>query len=137
MYLGMVNMPLYTGITVALLAVIQVVLMFRVIAHRGKTEVLIGTGGVESLEQRIRVHANFIENAPTFMVLLLLIEIMAGSTLWVAGLAGVFVVSRLAHAIGFSLSSGVTAGRLVGTLGSMLCLVAGAGYLFYLVLTRL
>ena len=66
-----------------------------------------------------------------------LVELMVGSTVWVAVLAAVFVVSRLAHAIGFSMSSGVTPGRLVGTLGSMICMVVASGYLVYLVVDKL
>ena len=137
MDLGLVHMPLYAGLTTAFLTVMQVVLMFRVIGMRGQSEVLIGTGGNDALELRTRVHGNFIENVPTFLIALVLIELMTGSTLWVAALAGIFVVSRLAHAIGFGLSSGVTPGRLIGTLGTMICKVVAAGYLTYLVVDKL
>lgn len=137
MDLELVHMPLYTGLTAAFLMVMQVVLMFRVIGLRGQAEVLFGTGGNEALEQRQRVHGNFIENAPTFLIGLALIELMVGSTLWVLVLAGVFVVSRIAHAIGLGMSTGVTPGRLVGILGTMICMVVAAGYLAYLVVDKL
>jgi uncharacterized membrane protein YecN with MAPEG domain len=137
MDLGLVHLPLYAALTTAFLTVMQVVLMFRVASMRGQTEVLIGTGGNEALEQRQRVHGNFIENVPTFLIGLALIELIAGSTLWVAVLAGVFVVSRLAHAIGLGMSSGVTSGRLVGSLGTMISMVVAAGYLAYLVVDKL
>ena len=137
MDLELVHMPLYTGLTAAFLMVMQVVLMFRVIGLRGQAEVLFGTGGNEALEQRQRVHGNFIENAPTFLIGLALIELMVGSTLWVLVLAGVFVVSRIAHAIGLGMSTGVTSGRLVGILGTMICMVVAAGYLAYLVIDKL
>jgi len=137
MDLELVHMPLYTGLTAAFLMVMQVVLMFRVIGLRGQAEVLFGTGGNEALEQRQRVHGNFIENVPTFLIVLALIELMVGSTLWVLVLAGVFVVSRIAHAIGLGMSTGVTPGRLVGILGTMICMVVAAGYLAYLVIDQL
>ena len=137
MDLESVHMPLYTGLTAAFLMVMQVVLMFRVIGLRGQTEVLFGTGGNEALEQRQRVHGNFIENAPTFLIGLALIELMVGSSLWVLVLAGGFVVSRIAHAIGLGMSTGVTSGRLVGILGTMICMVVVAGYLAYLVIDKL
>ena len=137
MDLESVHMPLYTGLTAAFLMVMQVVLMFRVIGLRGQAEVLFGTGGNEALEQRQRVHGNFIENAPTFLIGLALIELMVGSSLWVLVLAGVFVVSRIAHAIGLGMSTGVTSGRLVGILGTMICMVVAAGYLAYLVIDKL
>ena len=112
MDLELVHTPLYTGLTAAFLIVMQVVLMYRVIGLRGQAEVLFGAGGNEALEQRQRVHGNFIENVPTFLIVLALIELMVGSTLWVLVLAGVFVVSRIAHAIGLGMSTGVTPGRL-------------------------
>ena len=112
MDLELVHTPLYTGLTAAFLIVMQVVLMYRVIGLRGQAEVLFGTGGNEALEQRQRVHGNFIENVPTFLIGLVLIELTVGSTLWVLVLAGVFVVSRIGHAIGLGMSTGVTPGRL-------------------------
>lgn len=77
------------------------------------------------------------KNVPTFLIGLALIELIVGSTLWVAALAGVFVVSRIAHAVGLGMSSGVTPGRLVGTLGTMISMVVAAGYLTYLVVDKL
>jgi len=52
-------------------------------------------------------------------------------------LAGVFVVSRIAHAIGLGMSTGVTPGRLAGTLGTMICTLIAGGYLAYLVIGQL
>jgi uncharacterized membrane protein YecN with MAPEG domain len=135
--LGLVHMPVYAGLVAAILMVLQLVLMGRVIAARGQTEVLIGSGGVESLELKTRVHANLLENAPTFMVGYALLEMMAGSTLWVAVLGGIFVLSRILHAIGFSLNPGFSPGRFIGVIGSMLATLVTAGYLAYLVIQRL
>ena len=137
MDLELLRTPLYTGLTAAFLMVMQVVLMFRVMGQRGQAEVVFGTGGNEALEQRQRVHGNFIENVPTFLIVLALIELMVGSSVWVLVLAGVFVVSRIAHAIGLGTSTGVTPGRLVGILGTMICMLVAAGYLAYLVIDQL
>ena len=137
MDMELITTPLYTGLTAAFLMVMQVVLMYRVIGQRGQADVLIGAGGNEALEQRQRVHGNFIENVPTFLIGLALIELMVGSTLWVLVLAGVFVVSRIAHAIGLGMSTGVTPGRLAGTLGTMICTLIAGGYLAYLVIGQL
>jgi uncharacterized membrane protein YecN with MAPEG domain len=137
MDLGLVHMPLYTGLTATILMVLQVVLMFRVIGARGKNEVMIGTGDNAAMEQAIRVHGNLVENAPIFLIGMALIELIGGSSLWVMALGCVFVVSRLAHAIGFSMSVGVTPGRLAGTLGTMISIVVAAVYLAYLVINRM
>jgi uncharacterized protein len=137
MDMDLIHTPLYTGLTAAFLMVMQVVLMYRVIGQRGQADVLIGAGGNEALEQKQRVHGNFIENVPTFLIGLALIEMMVGSTLWVLVLAGVFVASRIAHAIGLGMSAGVTPGRLAGTLGTMICTLIAGGYLAYLVIGQL
>jgi|TARA_B110000196_G_scaffold6443_1_gene5762 uncharacterized membrane protein YecN with MAPEG domain len=137
MDLELVNMPLYTGLTAALLTIIQIGLMFSVIKMRGDAGVFIGSGGNEGLERRIRAHGNFIENVPTFLVCLMLIELMVGSTLLVALLGGVVLLARLAHAIALSANSGVTAGRLVGTVGTVIPMLVAAGYLVYQVVSKL
>jgi uncharacterized membrane protein YecN with MAPEG domain len=128
---------LYTGLTAALLTIIQIGLMFSVIKMRGDAGVFIGSGGNEGLERRIRAHGNFIENVPTFLVCLMLIELMVGSTLLVALLGGVVLLARLAHAIALSANSGVTAGRLVGTVGTVIPMLVAAGYLVYQVVSKL
>jgi len=137
MDLELVNMPLYTGLTAALLTIIQIGLMLTVIKMRGDAGVFIGSGGNDGLERIIRAHGNFIENVPTFLVCLMLIELMVGSTLLVAVLGGVVLVARLAHAIALSANSGVTAGRLVGTLGTVIPMLVAAGYLVYQVVSKL
>ena len=137
MDLELVNMPLYTGLTAALLTIIQIGLMFSVIKMRGDAGVFIGSGGNDGLERIIRAHGNFIENVPTFLVCLMLIELMVGSTLLVALLGGVVLLARLAHAIALSANSGVTAGRLVGTLGTVIPMLVAAGYLVYQVVSKL
>ena len=131
------NLPLYTALAAAALAVLQVILMARVIAQRGKTEQVIGDGGHEDLVRAIRTHGNLIENAPVFLVALLIAETIAGSNMVVLGLAVVFVLARLAHAFGLGTNSGVSVARFVGTLGTMLSTVTVAGYLAYLVITKL
>jgi uncharacterized membrane protein YecN with MAPEG domain len=137
MDLELVNVPLYTGLTAALLTIIQIGLMFSVIKMRGDAGVFIGSGGNEGLERRIRAHGNFIENVPAFLVCLMLIELMVGSTLLVALLGGVVLLARLAHAIALSANSGVTAGRLVGTVGTVIPMLVAAGYLVYQVVSKL
>ena len=137
MDLELVNVPLYTGLTAALLTIIQIGLMFSVIKMRGDAGVFIGSGGNEGLERRIRAHGNFIENVPTFLVCLMLMELMVGSTLLVALLGGVVLLARLAHAIALSANSGVTAGRLVGTVGTVIPMLVAAGYLVYQVVSKL
>ena len=115
----------------------QIVLMGMVIAQRAKNEVDIGDGGNDAMQKAIRVHANLVENAPIFLIGLALVELIVGSTLAVAILGGIFVVSRILHAIGLSMSTGVTMGRFVGTIGTMTATTGTAAYLGYLGLSEL
>ena len=134
---GQVHMPLYTGLFAAALMILQMVLMALVIARRGKLNVLIGTGGEDAMEKAVRTHGNLIENAPTFLIGLALIELIAGSNMWVLVLGCIFVLARISHAIGLSASLGVTIWRFVGTVGSLMPTLVAAGYLIYLVLEKI
>ena len=49
----------------------------------------------------------------------------------------VVVVARLSHAIALMANSGVTAGRLIGTLGTVIPTVVTAGYLILLAVGKL
>jgi len=89
------------------------------------------------LERKIRAHGNFIENVPTFLLGLLLLELIIGSGLWVATLGAIVVIARLAHALALMANSGVTAGRLIGTFGTVIPLLVIAGYLIVLVAGKL
>ena len=126
------QLPLYTAVSAACLMLIQVVLMFSVIKSRGDLSIFIGHGDNSMLERKIRAHGNFIENVPTFLIGLLLLELMIGSGLWVLVLGAVVVVARLSHAIALMANSGVTAGRLIGTLGTVIPTVVTAGHLILL-----
>ena len=131
------NLPVYTAITTAVLTILQLFLMGRVIAQRGKTEVLIGDGGIEIMQQTIRVHGNLVENAPIFLIGLALAELIAGSTWVVLALGVVFALSRILHAVGYSKVAGVSSGRLIGTLGTMITTLAVAIYLVWVSLGHL
>ena len=131
------QLPLYTAASTACLMLIQVALMFSVIKSRGDLNIFIGHGDNAMLERRIRAHGNFIENVPTFLIGLLLLELMIGSGLWVLILGAVVVVARLSHAIALMANSGVTAGRLIGTLGTVIPTVVTAGHLIVLAVDKL
>jgi uncharacterized membrane protein YecN with MAPEG domain len=137
MDMGLVHMPLYTGMFAAALMTLQIVLMGLVIGRRGNNNVLIGTGGVDAVERAVRAHGNLIENAPMLLVCLALIELIGGSDTWVLALGSAFLIGRLMHAIGLSISLGVTVWRFIGTVGSMITMLIAAGYLAYLVLGRM
>ena len=134
---NILHAPLYTGLFAAALMLMQMVLMGLVIKQRGTSDVLIGDGGVDAMQQAVRAHGNFIENAPTFLIGLALIELMVGANTWVIVMGSVFVLGRLLHAVGMRMTTGLSMPRLIGTIASILVTVVAAGYLGYAVLGKI
>lgn len=124
--------PQITAITAAAIALLQMYLMLSVGFARARSRVGIGDGGHESLALLIRRHGNLIENAPTFLILLALIELGGGVHWAVVTLAAVFLIARFAHAIAFTRSSGAHPLRPVGAFGTALSIIGAAVYLLWM-----
>jgi uncharacterized membrane protein YecN with MAPEG domain len=118
--------PAITALYGGLLGLLFLVLCWQVVDHRRKGRVGLGTGGNADLERAIRVHGNFAEYVPLFLVLLLLAE-LGGAAVWLLHvLGGAFVLSRAAHAWGLSRSGGTSPGRFYGTLFTWIILLVAA-----------
>lgn len=118
--------PAITALYGGLLGLLFLALCWQVVNHRRKGRVGLGTGGNADLERAIRVHGNFAEYVPLFLVLLLVAE-LGGAPAWLLHvLGGVFVLSRAAHAWGLSKSGGTSPGRFYGTLFTWIALLAAA-----------
>jgi uncharacterized membrane protein YecN with MAPEG domain len=113
------NFPHITAATAIVLAVLQMFLMLRTARGRGQFRTGLGDGGNEQLLKRIRAHGNLAENAPLFLILLGLTEMTGQWAAVVPIYAGIFIVARLAHAIGLSISSGVTVFRFTGVIATV------------------
>ncbi|WP_027289623.1 MAPEG family protein [Rhodovibrio salinarum] len=102
------------------------VLAGRVMALRWKHQVGIHSGGHDDLDRAIRAHANAAEYLPGGLLLILVLELLA-APLWVLHTLGLaLVIGRVAHAIGLWRSSGVSLGRQVGMLLTLLVYAVGA-----------
>ena len=64
---------------------------------RGKLGVLRGDGGDDRLFKAIRIHGNFIENAPLFALLLAAAELLGLSSGWLWAAVGSFFAGRAYH----------------------------------------
>ncbi|HXH15169.1 MAG TPA: MAPEG family protein [Sphingomonas sp.] len=107
-------------------AVVNLWLAFRIVPIRLKDKVLLGDNGDTLLQGRMRAHANFTEYAPFILILLGLIELAGGSTLWLWIAGAVFVIARVAHAFGMdrTTSSPARAGGALAT-WALMALLAG------------
>lgn len=95
-----------TALYLALTTFFTVFLAWRVVTFRRSLKIGRGDGGNAECETAIRAHANLIENAPLFFLLLAVNEIQ-GTPVWLLHVAGsLFFIARLAHAHGFTHSCG-------------------------------
>jgi len=127
--------PAITAVYGGLLGVLYLALCWQVVDCRRRAKVGLGTGGDPALERAVRVHGNFAEYVPLFLVLLLVAE-LNGAAVWVLhALGGVFLLSRIGHAYGLSRSGGTSRGRFFGTLFTWIVLLVAAVLNLWLALT--
>lgn len=116
--------------TAAAAVIINLWLGIRCGQIRTREKISIGDGGNEALIRRMRAQANFVEYAPFVLILIALIELAAGTSLWLWIAAALFVVSRIAHAIGMD---GNDKARSFGVLVTMLVSLGLALFAVYII----
>jgi hypothetical protein len=116
--MALYSFPYITAATASILAVFQMLLMLYVANGRGKFKTGLGDGGHPGLIRRIRIHGNLAENAPLFLILLGLVEFSGKWPTFVPIVAAIFLVARLSHALGLSISAGPSVFRFVGVMGN-------------------
>ena len=108
-----------TLLTAAAAAILNIWLGYRIAQHRHEFKVSVGDGGHEPLLRRMRAQANFIENAPFFLILLGGLELSGANWLGLAVVATVFILARIAHPYGMD-GGPLQHWRRVGIMGSSL-----------------
>ncbi|WP_199775001.1 MULTISPECIES: MAPEG family protein [Sphingopyxis] len=81
-------------------ALLNIWIAMRVGRVRGEAKVSIGDGGDERLIRRMRAHSNYVENTPFVLILLALVELSTGSSIWLWAVGALYLVARILHAIG-------------------------------------
>lgn len=111
-----------------LLGLLFLMLAFRVVSLRRSLKVGLGSGGHETLDRAVRVHANFAEYVPLALLLLALVEAGTALPAWAVHLLGlVLLFGRLIHGIlGLNRNSGYSAGRFWGTCLTWLMMAVAA-----------
>jgi uncharacterized protein len=113
---------LYAGLN----GLILLILAIRVGRTRARTKILIGTGGNAELERAMRAHANAAEYIPMVLILIGALELSGANHVLVHGLGIALTLGRALHGWGLSHSSGLSFGRNVGVLLTMLALGVGS-----------
>ena len=98
-------------------ALLNLWLALRVGRVRTKEKLFIGDGGNDLLTRRMRAHSNFVENTAFVLILLALVELGFGSSMWLWAVGALYLVGRILHALGMD---GMMWGRMVGTIVTML-----------------
>ncbi len=125
-----------TAIYLSMSALLMLVLAYRVTAYRRKFKVGLGDGDRPEFSVAIRAHANLVEYAPITMFLLFIAESLNVSSLLLHICGMVFILSRIAHAWGYTVAAGgYSLFRIYGIAANwlvMLMLVACNLYMVFL-----
>lgn len=111
------------------LALIFLILWFRVSSIRGALNLSFGDHGNIQLLQRIRQHGNFVEWVPMVLILMILAEGMGAPALYLHISGILLLIGRLAHPFGLKVDTAAHPLRYVGngtnilaTVNLMVCL---------------
>lgn len=111
-------------------ALLMLALAYRVSGFRLRDKIGLGDQGSHDLQIAVRSHANLMEYAPLFLIMLFIGELNGIPVNWLNWVGALFVLSRFAHAWGMVAGNGGThPGRFLGIAGTWLGFVALAGML--------
>jgi uncharacterized membrane protein YecN with MAPEG domain len=108
--------------TFAAAAILAMWLGMRVGRVRAKEKISHGDGGNVLLGRRMRAQLNYVEYTPFVLLLIGAIELSGRGGLWLAIVAGAYMLVRLLHAIGMDDDVGDWK-RMAGIMGTMLALL--------------
>lgn len=111
-------------------ALLNLWLSVRVGRVRTRKRSLSATVEAEAVTRRMRAHSNFVENTAFVLILLALVELGVGSSMWLWGVGALYLVGRILHALGME---GMMWGRMVGTIITMLTQLGLAVFALYIV----
>lgn len=114
-----------TGLYVGTLAIMMALLVVNVVRKRFKNRVGLGDGGVDELQQAIRIHGNFTEMVPMILIIMVLFEILKFSPFLIHVFGIVLILSRVLHYMGVSKTPYSSKGRVAGTSLALLLLLMG------------
>jgi uncharacterized membrane protein YecN with MAPEG domain len=115
-----------TAFYAGLLAIVLVVLGFQVGRLRLRTGISLYDGGDKALAVAIRQHANFIENVPLALLLMMLAELNVTRVFILHALGATLLVARIVHPFGLDYDQVRNPLRGIGSGLTTLVIVAGA-----------
>ncbi len=121
----------------AIFALFAMYLSSRAGLFRGKLGVSIHYGEPPNheLQERVRVHQNFLEYVPMILILMAGIELSGGNAIFLYVVGALLLLARIAHAVGLKYDNIAHPGRLIGAGGTALITFVCVGYALWLVAT--
>jgi len=96
----------------------------RIVVFRRSKRISLGHDNNDELKRAIRVHGNFAEYCPIFLILLMIMEIHLIPQLWLLGISLSFIVGRVSHAYGIINGPSILPFRTIGMAITMTCLLS-------------
>ncbi|MDZ7627065.1 MAG: MAPEG family protein [Parvularculaceae bacterium] len=116
------------GLWIGLNVIFLIYISLRVGQVRTRLKINLGDGGNDEMIRAIRTQGNYVEYAPLALIGLLALGAMGQAAVVIHAIGGAFLAARVAHLLG--LGMGVwPIGRFIGTLGTLLSLLATAIFL--------
>lgn len=118
-----------TSIEAAVLyAGLNVLLFFALKANVSRVrigeKILFGDGANDRMQRALRVQGNAVEDVPVTLIGIVGLGLLDAPVWLVHGLGAAFLLARILHAVGLGGSSGGSPGRMIGTLLSVMVMLA-------------
>ncbi len=121
----------WASLYIAVLIIMSLGLAINVGARRLPRQIGLGDGGDPEMIPYIRVHGNFLENAPLAMIALIMLSVI-DAPLWTIHIVGLtMIIGRALHAYGIGKTAGISFGRGAGMGLTMISLIASALFLVW------
>ncbi len=114
-----------TPIYISILGLLFIVFTLRAGLYRVKAKISIGTGDDAEMLRRMRGQANFTETVPMALFLLITMELLGASDVWLHVLGGMLLWGRIAHYLGLT-KLGPPVLRPFGMVMTLLTVLVGA-----------
>lgn len=111
--------PIISALTAGVLLIFQIFLLLLVVLSRGSNRQSLGSGSSPGLERAVRRHGNLAENAAIFIAAFALFEMLGGNRENLEVMCAIFLVGRLSHAIGLSMTRTVNPFRIAGIVATV------------------
>ena len=118
--------PIYA----ALLGLLFLPATMRVGFYRINSKILIGDGEDPELLRRIRGQGNFIETVPLALALLICMELMGATPIWLHALGALLLFGRTSHYLGMT-ELGPFQLRPIGMFSTLSVYLLACGWLLY------